>query len=464
MKRFLVGIALVSVGLVDLLPKDERPAAKPAGHPIIADGAALVSRWTPPIYPAEALKGKIGGRVVTRVVVDEAGNVIAARVLDAADPKLGDAALTAVKTWKFIPAIENSKPVQICMDVPFDFDATKGPKSWKAGASIPQNLLPQPAPRTAATAKNAPPAGYPEALTERRLTGEVAFACVVQPDGHARDLQILAANHSDFVLPALSALEHWEFSPATQGDLTVAAELRGMVTFDPLGSSRSEVLRANAITAPDGSAPAQPPLPDITVDAIWPYDELIKGESGDAVVEFTVQPRGRVTDVKVKEASNPKFGKALLAAMEQWSFTPAMAEGKTVAVTLLKRVEFKPVLSAEKASADEPLARLVRLEQAGEIRGGAGLDEKLTPLYRVAPGYPGRLFGSERVNGQAVIEFVVDRDGRARMPRIVSASQEEFGWAAATAVAQWIFKAPSRGGKPTEVRVQIPFNFVPPEV
>jgi TonB family protein len=61
-----------------------------------------------------------------------------------------------------------------------------------------------------------------------------------------------------------------------------------------------------------------------------------------------------------------------------------------------------------------------------------------------------------------VIDFVIDRDGRARLPQIISATSEEFGWAAATAVAQWVFRPPLRGGQPVDIKVRIPFSFKAP--
>jgi TonB family protein len=76
--------------------------------------------------------------------------------------------------------------------------------------------------------------------------------------------------------------------------------------------------------------------------------------------------------------------------------------------------------------------------------------------------YPTALKKNGRPSGQAVIEFVIDRDGRARLPRIVSASDEQFGWAAATAVSQWVFDMPRRNGQPVDVRVKIPFQFKVP--
>jgi outer membrane biosynthesis protein TonB len=44
----------------------------------------------------------------------------------------------------------------------------------------------------------------------------------------------------------------------------------------------------------------------------------------------------------------------------------------------------------------------------------------------------------------------------------VSATNAEFGWSAATAVSQWVFKAPLRGGQPVDVKVRIPFDFKSP--
>ena len=314
-------------------------------------------------------------------------------------------------------------------------------------------------------AKNAPPGNYPEALTERRLSGKVVFACLVQNDGTASNLRVLGATHVDFVLPALSALTRWEFTPAQQGDLAVSSELRTAVSFDTIATSRSEVLAANAITSPDGTAPLAPPLPQNAVDPVWPHELLMKGEGGSASVEFTVDLRGQVTGVKVREATHPAFGHALAAAMEQWTFNPAMDGGRTIAVPLVKHAEFKaePLLG-DSGGVDQPRAHLLQMARAGTIPGGAGLDEKLVPLYRVAPVYPAALRSGTRPKGEAVIEFVIDQEGRARLPCIMSASQEEFGWAAATAVSQWVFKAPLRAGKPTEVKVQIPFVFSPPEI
>ncbi|MDB6128188.1 MAG: transport protein TonB, partial [Verrucomicrobia bacterium] len=49
--------------------------------------------------------------------------------------------------------------------------------------------------------------------------------------------------------------------------------------------------------------------------------------------------------------------------------------------------------------------------------------------------------------------------GRARLPRIVSATDPAFGWSALQAIAEWRFVPPRRGGKEEIVRARIPFDF-----
>jgi TonB family protein len=74
------------------------------------------------------------------------------------------------------------------------------------------------------------------------------------------------------------------------------------------------------------------------------------------------------------------------------------------------------------------------------------------------PAYPYAL-QSDGLSGQAEIEVVIDRDGRVLFPRIVSASQEDFGWAAAVAVSRWRFQPPTKDGQKVDARLTIPFTF-----
>jgi protein TonB len=65
----------------------------------------------PPIYPAEAKAKGISGTVIVEVVIGRQGNVSSAKVIEG-DKIFQEAALTAVKAWKFQPPTTQELPVE----------------------------------------------------------------------------------------------------------------------------------------------------------------------------------------------------------------------------------------------------------------------------------------------------------------------------------------------------------------
>jgi TonB family protein len=448
----ILQLALVSAALA----ADPAPSAKDA--PVY--GAALLRTWAPPDYPPAALKERVGGLAVIRLVVSEKGLVSTARVLDASDPRLGEAALAAAKTWIFSPALDNGHPVPMSMDAPVEFSPDEASRRKKPGFLPPADQMPQPSPKVPAKPNETYTAEYPDSLLDRKLSGLVRFKCTVNPDGRAASVRVIGATHPDFVFPALQSLDRWTFTPAMQGDLPDTSDVQGDITFDANVASRAEVLEANHITAPDGSPPSAQPEPRVVADPVWPYELQMKGEGGSAVVTYTVGDEGQPQNVQVQSATRPEFGEALAAAVEACYFLRATDGGQAVAVSLMQRAEF--AAPADDKADSDPVMRLVAAVRANQVGDSKGLDEKLTPIYRVAPSYPGALRKVGAPAGRAEIDFIIDREGRARLPRMVSATNEAFGWSAATAVAQWVFKAPLRNGKPVDVRARIPFDFKAP--
>jgi TonB family protein len=148
--------------------------------------------------------------------------------------------------------------------------------------------------------------------------------------------------------------------------------------------------------------------------------------------------------------------------MEAWTFHPAFKDGKRTMALTKREFEFK---TRDRDSAiDQETASIASRIREGrfEPASAADLEAPLKPRFTAAPAYPTALLG-KGIEGIAKIEVIVDGDGRAVLPRIVEASEPEFGWAAATAAQRWLFEPPKVGGKPVEVRVMIPFRFTPPD-
>lgn len=427
----------------------------------VFDSEASLQRWTLPVLPTGTTGGATAPRSLrVRFVVDPTGKVTGAHLLRSRDPALTEAVLGAVRSWTFSPALQDSKPVAVCLDA----EVPSAPSA--AGKTASANALPAPkvarSPVTEAAVKMTADADYPDELAARKLPGIVQFTLAVDPEGRRSNLTVTYASNVAFVLPALEAVAKWEVTPAKQGDLPKAADLRGDVTFNAPTNHRSEVLAANFITAPDGSEPNDIPTLNSASNPVWPYEDQVAAQPGDATVKFTVGTGGLVEEVAVTSASKPEFGQALAAVVTLWRFSPAVRDGQAVAVPLAVHWTFGPPTGEAADSEDETARKQLLLSaKAGQIPTG-GLDHRLRPIFRLPPVYPLTLAGGARPSGEATIKFIIAPAGRVCLPQVMTATNPEFGAMAATAVAQWLFEAPMKGGKPTAVAVQAPFRFAPP--
>jgi TonB family protein len=76
-----------------------------------------------PDYPPSLRKQNAKGRAVISVRIGANGAVFDPVVKSATQPAFGEAALAAVKLWRFLPRVKNGYPVETVADVPIVFDA-----------------------------------------------------------------------------------------------------------------------------------------------------------------------------------------------------------------------------------------------------------------------------------------------------------------------------------------------------
>lgn len=74
----------------------------------------------PPVYPEMARIVRKQGYVILEAVIDQSGLVASARVLRG-DPLLDQAALDAVRQWRFTPARLNGEAIPVVMTVTVNF-------------------------------------------------------------------------------------------------------------------------------------------------------------------------------------------------------------------------------------------------------------------------------------------------------------------------------------------------------
>ncbi|HEU5080241.1 MAG TPA: TonB family protein [Opitutaceae bacterium] len=195
------------------------------------------------------------------------------------------------------------------------------------------------------------------------------------------------------------------------------------------------------------------PAPKHRAMPVYPYEQLIQGRAGWAAASFVIDYTGRPLFTNPRASSEPAFAKSVVAMVEASEYSPGKRNKHSVMSP--SQEEFQFLEESFDADARRVLAQLRKGEKFPAV---SQLDERPHAVRQDSPAYP-RALKDDGITGQAEIEFVIDRDGRVLFPRIISASHEDFGWAAATAVAQWKFQPPQLNGQKVEAVMRVPILF-----
>lgn len=235
-------------------------------------------------------------------------------------------------------------------------------------------------------------------------------------------------------------------------NLSGAVVLSGIALMTSVWAVSGATIDNSDTAATQATVVAQPKR---SLNIVYPYEMLVDGKTGWADASFIVDYAGKPLFANPVGASDAAFAKAAVAMVEANVFAPAKKEKhSTMAATSLHfKFDGETSLSGE---ARRVLAELRKAQPA--IYNLADLDQRPKAVSQDSPVYP-RALKDDGITGQAEIEFVVAADGSVQFPRIVSATQEDFGWAAAIAVAQWRFQSPTKNGQKVDVRMTVPVLF-----
>lgn len=399
---------------------------------------------TPVFTPEPLTRGQGAPTVRCAVSLDEKGVVTAVQP----ERKLSEKNLTAIRaavaSWRFAPARKGGQAVAAEMVVTVLGETKEKP------AQVNQKP-----PRV--TDQRRPV--YPFAMRRFGLTGQVIVDFIVDAAGKVQNPTVFSSDNPAFDEPAIAAVREWKFKPGTRDDKPVSIHMQVPVVFTLDGLEGSDAYRIERETDQSKLPPAlrydtSPKIRGVLVP-VYPYALRRDNVSGKAKVVMLINPQGRISDVKVLAADRPEFGRALAAALEGFRFDPALKDGKPVPHMMAFEQTFNFV-----ELPDYEGDRLLGWEKkkSDQIVTSSALDAPPKPVSRRSPIFPVTV--PEAVTkGEALIECLIDKEGRVRLPRVVSATEEGFGYAAVQAVSAWWFEPPLMGGKPVVVRVQIPFKF-----
>jgi protein TonB len=105
-------------------PPPPAPEPEPPSGPMRVGGdvkAPTVSSRVNPEYTEVARRARVTGVVIVEATIDKNGNVDRVRVVRDLPMGLGEAAVRAVKQWKFKPGVYNGQPVDVIFNLTVNF-------------------------------------------------------------------------------------------------------------------------------------------------------------------------------------------------------------------------------------------------------------------------------------------------------------------------------------------------------
>ncbi len=75
-----------------------------------------------PIYPQDALQQNVGGTVKFEAVVTKEGTLSGIKVINSPDPRLTQAALDAMKNWRYEPTLLNGEPIEVMTTIDVNYE------------------------------------------------------------------------------------------------------------------------------------------------------------------------------------------------------------------------------------------------------------------------------------------------------------------------------------------------------
>ncbi|MEO6995155.1 MAG: TonB family protein [Lacunisphaera sp.] len=395
------------------------------------------------ILPKGVLKPSETVFVPVTLRLDESGAIVQAKLEDGIDERVRKSVEAALKNWRFAPARQGGKPVaaEIRLSV-----CCLSPWPKNSGEYVPPKVL------------NAVEPDYPYVMAKFGINAKVAVDFTVDRDGSVRNPVIATSDNPAFDEPALEAILKWKFSPGEIDGVRVKVGVRQPIQFsmNEGGDSLFEL---------SGHADQSKFPPELRYDVpakirsvqipVYPYAQRQENGRGKVTATVLVGSDGHVAMVKIRSADKPEFGQALTAALEGFIFDPALKDGKPTRMLINFEQEFDRTHLP-----DEEGDRLLALEKKHPERivSAASLDLPLKPLSIKRPVFPKELL-DKATAGKTVVEILIDEKGHAKLPRVISASDPAFGYAAVQAVSAWWFQPPHRNGKPVITRVRIPIDF-----
>lgn len=185
-----------------------------------------------PRYPVDARKEKVQGVVILNSVVDEEGRVAEVHVVREAPMGLTEAAVAAVRQWRYEPAVKDgvAVPVSFVTTINFRLDTSppEPPGEWQGQ---PLHRI-QPGGEVAEPrkVKDARPR-YPEEVRRRGESGTVVMEVIIDTEGQVKAVRVVESPSEELAQAAAEAVRQWQYEPTVKDGKPVPVLLTVTVRF-----------------------------------------------------------------------------------------------------------------------------------------------------------------------------------------------------------------------------------------
>ena len=318
------------------------------------------------VYPEEAQKQKIQGRVRITFIVQPDGQISDIVVAQGAALLLDREAVRVVRSMpRWIPARDKGVAVAVPVTIPITFrlPTTSQPtlvpnpsfQQQAKSEGIEDNLQPMfPGGDQALIAYMSNNLVYPEAAVRKQLQGRLFVRFVVEADGRLTNIAIHRSAHpilDEEGMRMVRSMPRWV--PARREGVTVAAPMMLPITFKlPSQGLASLVDRLQKSNVKQVAEPDSIPVIDENSTDIerpifpggergfndflrskleYPEVEYRNRNQGEVHLRFVVDVDGSISQVTVVKGTSPAFDKAALDVMKLApKFIPARKDGKPI--------------------------------------------------------------------------------------------------------------------------------------
>lgn len=424
-------VALLLSLAVQTFSQSTAPAIAPAGQPAPAR-AGQASPVAPPkkivdvrpVYPADAINARLEGSVLIEARIDTAGNVDTARVLRSI-PLLDEAALTAVRQWKYEPVRLNGTAIPFMMTVSVNFSlaaeslAARQARSERARVTLTPPLI---------------------GGTFGAALGPWTLADAMSDKVDVRNDRLSLEEKDGWFRTVLVTFNEFTMRFEARTDKTDTKALFGFFgrSDAPAQRSGNPSIQAYALTLFAGGPPQHGVGPAQFLQLLVPAEDHVKPllRGRGEWQSYEVQRRkGRLTITLNGQTLIDDFG-------------PVNADGwigfRTQGGRLeLRNLQLAPVAGATRPTYYEMNAPSVQAPTIKERR-----DARYTRDAMAA-----------RIEGEVGLECIVDTQGHVQAPAVVKSLYPSLDDQAMLALGQWTFTPGTRDGVPVPVLVHVDITF-----